>query len=182
MKKIIVYLFLILVNSITAQTTDSQEIEFRIALPEITLVSIAPENSTILLAMEKTEFAGEKIVYTSKQDHQLWLNYTCSIAPESPSKNISVQIVSGSVPTGIDLQLSVSEYSGSGKGEFGTPIHKLSVQNYPQNIISNIGGSFTNKGTNNGHKLEYSLGVTNYKLLDAESSNTLTIVFTISDN
>ena len=166
----------------TAQTTDNQEIEFRIALPEIALVSIAPENSTILLAMEKTEIAGEKIVYTSKQNHELWLNYTCSIAPDSPSKNLSAQIVSGSVPAGLELQLMVHSYSGSGQGEFGTPIHKISLQHNPQNIISNIGGSFTNKGINNGHKLEYSLGVTNYKLLDAESSNTLIIVFTISDN
>ncbi len=182
MKKNIVYLFLVLVNSMTAQTNDNQEIEFRIALPEIALVSIAPENSTILLAMEKTEIAGEKIVYTSKQNHELWLNYTCSIAPDSPSKNLSAQIVSGSVPAGLELQLMVNSYSGSGQGEFGTPMNKISVQNYPQNIISNIGGSFTNKGINNGHKLEYSLGVTNYKLLDSESSNTLTIVFTISDN
>jgi hypothetical protein len=181
-KKIIVLVLALLVNTLVAQTNDNQEIEFRMTVPEIALVSVAPENSAILLAMEKTEIAGEKIVYTSNQDHQLWLNYTCSIAPDSPSKNISVQIVSGSVPTGIDLQLSVSEYSGSGKGEFGTPTDKISVQNYPQNIISNIGGSFTNKGINNGHKLEYSLGITNYKLLDAESSNTLTIVFTISDN
>jgi hypothetical protein len=181
-KKIKVLFFALLTTTLVAQKTDNQEIEFRITVPEIALVSIAPENSTIVLAMEKTEIAGEKIVYISKQDHQLWLNYSCSIAPDSPSKNISVQIVSGNVPTGIDLQLSVSEYSGSGKGEFGTPIHKISLQHYPQNIISNIGGSFTNKGINNGHKLEYSLGVTNYKLLDAESSNTLTIVFTISDN
>lgn len=172
----------ILVNGLVAQTNDNQEIEFRMELPEIALVSIAPENSTILLAMEKTEIAGEKINYTTKYDHQLWLNYTCSIAPDSPSKNLSAQIISGSVPAGLELQLMISDYSGSGKGEFGTPVPQISLQNYPQNIITNLRGSFTNKGINNGHRLEYSLAVTNYKLLDAESSNTLTIVFTISDN
>jgi hypothetical protein len=181
-KKIIVYVLTILANGLVAQTIDNQEIEFRIELPEIALVSIAPENSTILLAMEKTDIAGEKIVYTTRYDHQLWLNYTCSIAPYSPSKNISAQIISGSVPAGLELQLIVSNYSGSGKGEFGTPMPQVSLQNYPQNIITNLGGSFTNKGINNGHKLEYRLAVTNYKLLDAESSNTLTIVYTISDN
>jgi hypothetical protein len=181
-KKIAVLILIVLVNNTVAQTTDNQEIEFRMTLPEIALVSIAPENSTILLAMEKTEIAGEKIVYSSKKDHQLWLNYTCSIAPDSPSKNLSVQIISGSVPNGIELQLLASEYSGSGKGKFGTPMPRINLQNHPQTLISNIGGSFTNKGINSGHKLEYSLEITNYKLLDAESSNTLTIVFTISDN
>lgn len=182
MKKISVLLFTLLVSNSFSQTTDVHEIDFRVVLPEIALLSIAPENSTIILAMEKTEIAGEKFVYSSKEDHQLWLNYTCSIAPDSPSKNLTAQIISGSVPGGIELQLAVSEYSGSGSGKFGIPLSKISLESYPQNIISNIGGSYTNKGINNGHKLEYSIRVTNYKLLDAESSNTLIIVFTISDN
>ena len=182
MKKISVLLLTMLFSNLFSQTTDVHEIDFRVVLPEITLLSIAPENNTIILAMEKTDIAGEKLEYTSKQDRQIWLNYTCSIAPDSPSKNLTAQIVSGSVPDGLELQLTVDEYSGSGNGKFGIPLSKISLQNYPQNIISNIGGSYTNKGINNGHKLEYSLGVTNYELLDAESSDTLTVVFTISDN
>lgn len=169
-------------NSLLAQTIDNQEVEFRVAFPEIALISLVPENSTILLAIEKTMIAGEKAAYISKQNQELWINYTCSLAPDSASKNLSAQIVSGSVPPGLELQLNINEYSGSGKGEFGTTINKISLQNYPQDIISNIRGSYTNIGVNNGHKLEYSLEVTNYKMLDAENSNTLTIVYTISDN
>lgn len=182
MKQVYVLFLTILTLNSVAQTTDVEEIEFRMVLPEIALLSIAPENSTTVLSLEKTDEAGKKLVYTSKQDSQLWLNYTCSIAPDSPFKNLTAQIISGSVPRGLDLQLNVGEYYGSGSGKFGIPLHQISLKNYPQNIISNIGGSYTSKGLNNGHKLEYSLIVTDYKLLDAESSNTLTIVFTISDN
>jgi len=181
-KKSIVFILTIVATNLYAQTIDSQEVEFRITLPEVSLVSIAPDNSTITLALENTEIAGEKVKYSSKTDPQLWLNYTCSIAPNSPSKNLTAQIISGNVPDGLELQLNVSEYSGSGKGNFGTPISKINLQNYPQNIISNIGGSYTNKGVNNGHKLEYAIAITNYEQLDSENSNILTIVYTISDN
>ncbi len=182
MKQLTLLILLICNNSFFAQINDFQDFEFRITIPEMALVSIAPENTTVQLTMEKTEIAGEKIGYISKQEQPLWLNYTCSIALDSPSKNIAAQIISGSVPPGIQLQLITSEYSGSGKGTFGLPAPQISLQNYPQNIITNIGGSFTNKGIYNGHEIKYSLKIINYKLLDAESSNTLTVVFTISDN
>lgn len=182
MKKIGFLFLLILAPFVKAQTLDSQEVEFRVTLPEVALVSLKPENTTIILEMGVTQKAGEKIEYISKSDSQLWLNYTCSIAPDSPSKNISAQISSETVPEGLVLQLKVSEYTGTGKGQFGTSIPKINLQNFPQIILSNIGGSYTNQGSYNGHKLEYNLEVTNYKLLDSEKSNTLTIVYTLSDN
>lgn len=182
MNKIILFFVILVTSNLAAQTIDTQEIEVSLALPEVSLVSIKPDNSTIVISMENANVAGEKIVCTSKSENHLWLNYTCSLAPESPSKNLTAQIISGSVPNGLELQLTVSDYTGNGKGRFGTPIPKIKLQNYPQNIISNIGGSYTNQGINNGHELEYTLEISNYKLLDSEKSNTLTILYTLNDN
>lgn len=182
MKKKIVLILYLVAPIIQAQTIDTQDIEVRVTLPEVSLISIEPENSTIYLVMENTQNAGDRVDFVSKSKQFLWLNYTCSLAPNSPSKNLLAQIISGSVPEGLELQLKVNEYSGSGKGQFGIPISTVSLQEYPQIIITNIGGSFTNQGINQGHQLEYQLEITNYKRLDSEKSNTLTIVYTLTDN
>lgn len=168
--------------SLKAQITDSQEIDFRVSLPEVSLLNIAPEHSTLLLNFEQTQSAGQKIFFIPRSQNQLWINYTCSLAPGKPTKNISAQIISGSVPDGLSLALKTSEYSGSGKGLFGSAVSTVTLQSYPQVIISNIGGSYTNKGVNNGHKMEYILEISNYRLLDYDKSNTLTILYTLSDN
>lgn len=177
-----IFFLLLSVSVVQAQVIDAQDVEVRLTLPEVSLVSIKPDNSTIVFSMETSDLAGEKAVFASTYATQLWLNYTCSIAPNSPTKNLSAQIISGSVPEGLELLLKVSEYSGSGSGQFGVPLPLVKLRSYPQTIMTNIGGSYTNKGVNQGHQLEYELEITNYKRLDAKNSNILTIIYTLSDN
>lgn len=180
-KKAILVLFFV-THCFIAQNRDSKEVEVSLTLPEISMIGIKPENSTIVLAIETTPVAGEKGIFVSKTEQNLWLNYTCSISPESTTKNLSAQIISGSVPEGLALLLNISNYSGSGKGQFGMPLTPIELNDFPQVILTNIGGSYTKQGTNQGHQLEYQLKIINYKLLDSEKSNTLTIAYTLTDN
>ncbi len=71
---------------------------------------------------------------------------------------------------------------GHGKGQFGRSSCTVQLANYPQNIINNIGGSYSGTGVGNGHQLLYYLEITNYSLLDFEDANTLTIVYTLTDD
>lgn len=182
MKKFFLYQFLLFRIISTAQFFEEKEVEFRIVIPEISLVNIVPEDNLVVFDINNLSNPGEKIEYTSSSNSKLWLNYTSSNSPETPSKNLSVQIISGFIPKGLELKIKLSEYAGSGYGKFGFPSNGIFLKEYPQIILSDIGGCFTNKGVNNGHRIEYILVVSNFKLLDATNSSTLNIVYTLTDN
>ena len=179
---ILLMILFFLTNCSKAQTVNFQEIEISVTLPEISLINIKPDNATIILSAIKHDIAGEKIDFISNDNNSLWLNYTTSIAHERPFKNISAQIVSGKVPDGLALKLKISDYFGSGKGQFGIPISTIYLEIFPKIIMTDIGGCYTREGINNGHKLQYVLEVTDYKLLNSENSGTLTILYTLNDN
>ncbi len=112
-----------------------------------------------------------------------WLNYSCA-ARDVTSRNIQVSISSGSIPPGLELQLTVSAATGSGAGTLGTPVAtNLLLTSTAQNIITGIRGSYTGNGSGNGHQLTYELhfdGV-NFDQLDKISAP-ITILYTIIDN
>lgn len=150
-----------------------------VALPQISLLDIEPNNSTVVLALTAPTEAGlmnsSTIVSNTK-----WLNYTSAL-PTGSSRSISVEKSYGTIPSGTSLILTTSAATG-GSGNLGSSAGTVQITSSPTIIVSNIRSSFTNNGTNFGHSLTYKLEVTNVSQLDFNSSATIGLTFTILDN
>ena len=147
-------------------------------LEEVALIDLEPNNSAIVLNLEPPTNSGERAKIVSANNTK-WINFSSAV--RTSSRNVSIKIEDGSVPTGLYLKLRTSNYIGSGKGQLGTPTREITLNKSSQNIISNIRGAFTGNGQNNGYELSYYLEIYDYKLLDFENSSTLTISLTLTD-
>ncbi len=113
-----------------------------------------------------------------------WINYSNAV-PVVTSRNIEVSISTGSVPSDFELELSVAAAVGAGAGNIGTAVPgALTLSGTPQDLITNIRGSYTGDGPGNGHQLTFDLNYlgTNFDQLDGDDDVTLSILYTIIDN
>lgn len=126
-----------------------------------------------------------KVVYRAGQpsrfliDDSKWLNYTVIVGPNDPSYSISVQIVSGSVPDGVDIKLKAGKYNGTSQGRPGSPRGEISLSHIPQVLIDNIGTSYTGAGPMVGHRLTYYVDIKDFERLQAEGTS-ISLLFTLS--
>ena len=161
---------------------DQDNVALQFSIPGIAILDIEPASiSEITLMLTADSEAGAEINYADAVNNDLWLNYTSAYATGNNNRSITVQIVSGTIPAGVNLSLSPSAYSGNGQGSFGTPV-SLNLSALPQTVISGIGRCYTGDGQNNGHQLNYSLSISNYQDLNNISAATVQIVFTLIDN
>lgn len=148
-------------------------------LSEIAMLDLKPNNSTVTLSLATNE-AGEKAAIVTSNNKK-WLNFSSAVIA-GKSRNISIHITDGQVPSGIYLKLSTSNVMGNGLGLRGTSVQVLTLNNTSQTLISNIRGAYTGNGIGNGYELTYNLEIFDYKLLDFNQSATLTITLTLSDS
>ena len=108
--------------------------------------------SSIYMDLTPTFNAGipKKII----SDDSQWLNYTTLVGKGEPIISITVEIVSGTIPEGLELQIEASPYIGRSKGKAGTPTAKIAVTHMPRVLIDNIGGGIlaTNHLIDLGHR------------------------------
>jgi len=116
---------------------------------------------------------NEKIV-----DNKQWINYSLDISPTEPLLSISVELVSGNIPNGMELYIQAGYYTGSGWGKLGRPTGKIRVDNVPKILINDIGKSNTGNGKHQGHRLLLSMVITNFALLQP-GDYTLYILYTL---
>ena len=182
MMRLFLFIFFVITNVFLANAQFSYQanVEARIHLNSIALLDIEPNNFPFLLDLKNTIEAGQKIY--SRRDSTKWINYTSALKPSTSHRSLSAHICSRVIPSGTALFLEASSYMGHGKGQFGRSNGTVQLANYPQNIINNIGGSYSGTGVGNGYQLLYYLEITNYSLLDFEDANTLTIVYTLTDD
>lgn len=166
---------------VQSQVVESNRVNISVSIPEIAMIDLAPSTSTIELSLRPPRQAGDPIDMSQTNNDSKWMNYTSSIAPKGPKKNISAQILSGSLPRGLHLSLRAGKYSGSGKGKQGNPRKDIILSNLPQVIVKNIGGAYSGKGVQQGHQLFFSLGYKKYENIDFGVS-TIVIAFTLTDN
>lgn len=183
MKKIILTILLCIPILGFGQYADYWEVS--LTLPEIALMDIEPNNSTIKLEVEPPSNPGEEMETNNAGDNSKWINYTCTTSPISSSKRITVEIIQGSVPAGMEVRLEASSFQGnSGIGNLGMSMGEIVLSHTPNTIISNIGGSHTGNKKNNGHNLNFSLHIVNYDLIEPTNYNSSTalISYTLMDN
>ena len=159
-----------------------------IDIPEVAIMDIESEGSqSISLVVEAPTEAGNMIDLTAAVDSSLWLNYS-SVRSQSveSSRAIYAKVISGSVPSGLKLRVKPQPYTGTGDGDLGFPSNGTNGRVLiatDRKIIRSIKTCYTGDGAGNGHKLIYSLEFRNnqYKNIDFDDSNTVTVLYTITD-
>ncbi len=182
MKKLINCILLLLAYQIYGQSTDYWDVN--ITLPQIALLDIEPNNSTIELEALPPNKPGEELNTGEGIDESKWINYTSTSSLSNPTKSVFAEIIQGQVPSGMEVRLKADNYSGSdGDGVFGISTGTIVLDNSAKIIISNIGGAFTGDNKNNGHKLTFSLHIINYEEMSiVDDSNVLLVSYTLMDN
>jgi hypothetical protein len=177
-------------NSIvTAQDDDEFNNTLSIDIPEVAIMDIESEaGKSISLIIEAPTEAGNSIDLTAAVDSSLWLNYSSVRSQTSePTRSIYAKVISGSVPSGLKLRVKPQPYSGNGDGGLGLPSNGTNgrvLAGNDRRIIRSIKTCYTGDGAGNGHRLIYSLEYRNnqYKNIDFDDSNTVTVLYTITDN
>jgi len=190
-KSSIKYYLLLLVsfgyNYSVAQDNNYASHNVNINIPEVAVLDLESfSGTTINLSPQAPSEAGKSIDFSSARDNSIWLNYSSVVGSMTePSRNVTVQITSGSVPNGVNLTLQSSTDAGRGEGTMGTPIaNSLVLDNSPQNIIKDIGSAYTGDGVYSGHNLTYKLNKKpgEFGQLDFDQNNSITISYTLTDN
>ncbi len=167
-------LFLITTTNLFAQTSP-----VTINIPEVTVVDIEPSNSPISLNLEIPSESGTSLS-NSVEDQSKWINYTCALSDNSSTRNIYMQISSGTIPSGLSLNLTIGSAVG-GAGNLGNSSGTIELSNQPKLIISGIGRGYTGNGAGAGHPLTYKLNIKDYGLLDADQSSSVQVMITITE-
>lgn len=150
-----------------------------LSMPEVALLDIEPSGSNAV----QMEFPSSGInpgspVQQSVVNNDSWINIT-SIVPMNKSRRVTVEMM-GSLPTGTSLKVEASPYSGNGEGNHGNPLQEVLLNNSPQNLIANIGSSYTGNGVGNGYKLAYTWNWISGQFSQLNSqTGSVTIIYTL---
>lgn len=124
---------------------------------------VVTESSSINIDMNSVIAAGEnseKVVSNNQ-----WLNYSLHVNPSDPVSSISVSVVSGSLPPGVEVYVQAGRHTGNGQGKTGVPAGKVKIENVPKVILGGIGSSSTGNGNFQGHQIIFSMMITDFALL-----------------
>ena len=146
------------------------------ASAQLESITVSPESS-LDLNFAAPSNSGEPI--EPVVDESKWLNYDVALDSTDVAMSISVEISTGDLPDGLQMQLQAGNYSGTTDGHPGSPTGLVTLSPIPQVLINQIGTCDTGSGTAVGHRLTYTLSVVDYSVLKA-SSSTINILFTIT--
>ena len=176
--------FLLILNVKTYSQMQEAEANVYFALPQIALVDIEPGlDNSIHFRVNASAESGESPFLELPVNDELWINYSSSLATAQNSRSIVAEISQGDIPDGIRFYLHASNYSGSGgAGQVGQPSGKIELNSQPRPIISNIGNCYTGNGINNGHRLSFSIDVSDYSRVYSVGESSFVVLYTITDN
>lgn len=98
---------------------------------------------------------GAEQIITPSTLGKMWINYS-SVVEWNSTNSICISISSGNLPVEIFLKLKVGPEAGFGVGKTGKSVGEITLNNYPQAIITEIGTCYTGQGLNRGHPLTFS--------------------------
>ncbi|PKP32672.1 MAG: hypothetical protein CVU00_11580 [Bacteroidetes bacterium HGW-Bacteroidetes-17] len=170
-------LVLLFSQNISAQQTNTAEVTITVSIPAIALLDFKGNGQVITF---KSENQIEQVI-TPSTLNKTWLNYS-SIVETGSTNHITVHISSGKLPLESLINLKIGEDVGAGGGKVGEPASQITLSNYPQNIITNIGSCYTGRGVEKGHQLTYSwLNIDPYeKNLTSNKDYEITVTYTIT--
>jgi hypothetical protein len=121
--KCIVAIFILLCTK-TSYSQTQQSVSTQLTLPSMSMLEIS-NNSSLSINFQLPSIAGAPFG-SSTTDNSKWLNFTSAVPP-NVTRNISAQIISGSVPDGVRLKLQTSAVVG-GAGVLGSPVKMYLVK------------------------------------------------------
>ena len=136
------------------QETNTTHVRLNLKIPPIALINFAVENDQVINHSYALSSNQVEQTITKTDVDKTWLNYT-SIVNSGSTNYITANISSGALPSDVSLHLAVSTDAGQGAGALGTPVGEITLTNYPQNLIINIGSCYTGAGVNKGRLLNY---------------------------
>lgn len=162
---------------------DDDDHPLSLSMPQISLITIMPNNSAITLELGVPTIPGgpPRDDLKESKDSSKWLNYTCSRRGRRSRRSVDVQITQGSIPTGLKISVTASRVQPYGKGQRGRPTSKVWLSTNSQTLIQDIGNCNTGRGRQRGHRLTYHLQLDDFNQLDAEPTSSITVTYTISD-
>lgn len=152
-KLIVSISFILIIFSVLSartQNNNNAEMSVTVSIPAFALIDFVGNDNHITF---NTPNQVEQII-TPSTLNKTWLNYSSII--ESGSTNyITVHISSGNLPAESSINLQISEDGGVGAGKMGIASAQITLTEYPQNIITDIGSCYTGRGIEKGHQLTY---------------------------
>lgn len=146
------FIFLFLSEVIFAQEQDNVVVlPVTVSIPPISLVGFASSDAKLNNVTGK----GAEQIITPSIVNKTWINYT-SIVDGNSSNSISVNLNTRNLPAEVIIKLNIGNDVGAGAGKVGTPIGQITLSQYPQSIITDIGSCYTGLGAQKGHQLTYS--------------------------
>lgn len=133
----------------------AQSHQVAISVPKVALISLAG-NTNDHFSFASGGEAGHKLEITGNRITGIWLNYSSTLENDGKSHKITATMY-GQLPDALRVLLEASPCEGSFRGNTGRPTGQMVLSDQPSEIISEIGNSFTGRGTNNGHLLTYTL-------------------------
>ncbi len=170
------------VNSVKAEDLSSNSHVVTVSIPEVALLDLEGTTAVTLSPTAPTE-AGLAFDFTTATNSSVWVNYSSVVAAQK-SRNVTVQITNGSVPTGLTLTVAAGADAGAGKGTTGTSAGTITLSATAQTLISGVKSCWTGNGSSKGHNLTYALDLTsadNYSDL-ANANTDITITYTLTDD
>ncbi|MCU0339055.1 MAG: hypothetical protein MUE30_04165 [Spirosomaceae bacterium] len=173
----------------TAQDTRTDNHTVTVTIPEVALLDLESSGSkNFTLAYVAPTEAGNPIT-SPTPNNSLWLNYSSIVANTGEtSRQVTVQITSGTMPAGVILRVfafpPTPSLSGGQIALVGFPL-PMGIPTTPFPILSNIGSGYTGNGVGAGHMLSYTLdfplGPSTYGDLKHDNSTTVTVTYTLTD-
>jgi hypothetical protein len=154
-----------------------------VSIPQVFIVDVEPKTATtISLAPTAPTEAGLGLDFSGATNSSLWLNYSSIVASATTTRKVTVQITSGTVPSGVDLKVAAAAAVG-GTGTVGTPAGTITLSSLAQDFITGIGSCYTGDGTSNGHNLTYSFALQsgNYSQVYSIPTTPITVTYTITN-
>jgi hypothetical protein len=157
-------------------------------------VSIAASGAVVLTFVKPVN-AGDPVLQVT--DDNNWLNYNLT-ATSGKKYSIMVQLES-TLPEGLQLEMVAGAFQGTWGGNVnapnrrgtnytddaagdspGTPATPVKLSLLPQVLVGSIGTFDTGTGAYVGHKLTYTMSISDYSTVMASSSN-VNVLYTISE-
>lgn len=166
-------------NYVIAQDMNTAQLPVQLTIPPKASINLATAE-TDTLNLRKTEQ-----VITPHSSNSTWINYS-SVVDKNTTNSICASLSSNNLPAEIIVEMHISEDYGEGTGKLGKPAGPITLTDYPQEIITNIGTCFTGEGWGKGHLLTYSWGLApGVKADDVDIEDIeieIRVIFTIVNN
>ncbi|SHI75748.1 hypothetical protein SAMN05444280_105154 [Tangfeifania diversioriginum] len=176
--------FLLLLSAKASAQVEEAEANVYFELPQVALVDIEPDlDNSIHFSVNTSAESGESPFLELPANNDLWINYSSSLTTAQNSRSIVAEISQGDIPEGIRFYLEASTFSGAGgSGQVGQPSGRIELNSQPRPIITNIGNCYTGDGINNGHRLSFSIDVSDYSRVYSVDESSFVVLYTITDN